>query len=244
VGQAALGVVDRFAVRGDQAGRVGAGRRRGDLLAEDGPYGELRLVDRARDASARRLVHQRRQHRIRTQLVVHRDRIGVQVEHAAAAADGHGQVAQVAEGEAAGDVVGLGGEGRDAVAVGEAEGAPVRAVAPLLHARYGGRREVAEEVVGVEGGAERQAEGEGAGGQHGCLRAPVAQLARGEGEDLAHGVVEGADRGEAGGEGDLRHRERVVSINSLAVWARWARARARGPAPSSARSWRSICRVL
>lgn len=36
----------------------------------------------------------------------------------------------------------------------------------------------------------------------------------------------------------------VVSINSLAVWARWARANARGPAPSSARSWRSIWRVL
>ncbi|MGX1510138.1 hypothetical protein RKD44_001426 [Streptomyces collinus] len=36
----------------------------------------------------------------------------------------------------------------------------------------------------------------------------------------------------------------VVSISSRAVWARWARASARGPAPSSARSWRSTCRVL
>ncbi|CAM5253495.1 hypothetical protein SNARM312S_04830 [Streptomyces narbonensis] len=35
----------------------------------------------------------------------------------------------------------------------------------------------------------------------------------------------------------------VVSMRTRAVWARWARARARGPAPSSARSWRSIWRV-
>ncbi len=37
---------------------------------------------------------------------------------------------------------------------------------------------------------------------------------------------------------------RVVSINSLAVWARCARASASGPAPSSASSCRSICRTL
>lgn len=36
----------------------------------------------------------------------------------------------------------------------------------------------------------------------------------------------------------------VVSMRILAVWARWARARASGPAPSSASSWRSTCRVL
>ncbi|ARX87519.1 hypothetical protein SMD44_07000 [Streptomyces alboflavus] len=36
----------------------------------------------------------------------------------------------------------------------------------------------------------------------------------------------------------------VVSMSSRAVWARWARARASGPAPSSARSCRSTWRVL
>lgn len=35
----------------------------------------------------------------------------------------------------------------------------------------------------------------------------------------------------------------VVSMSTRAVWARWARARASGPAPSSASSWRSICRA-
>lgn len=36
----------------------------------------------------------------------------------------------------------------------------------------------------------------------------------------------------------------VVSMSSRAVWARWARASASGPAPSSASSCRSIWRVL
>ena len=201
VGEAALGVVDRLAVRGDQPGRVGAGRGRGDLLAEHRPYGELRRVDGARHPAARRLVDQRREQRVGAQLVVDGDRVGVQVEHPAAAADRDGQVAQVGEGEPAGDVVGLRGEGDDAVPVREAQGAPVRAVAPLLHAGYGGRGEVAEEVVGVERGAERQPQAisaRGCGGVPGRLRAARARSSLGdEREDLADGVVEGADRGEA-----------------------------------------------
>ena len=35
----------------------------------------------------------------------------------------------------------------------------------------------------------------------------------------------------------------VVSMRSRAVWARWDLASASGPAPSSARSWRSTCRA-
>ncbi len=65
---------------------------------------------------------------------------------------------------------------------------------------------MAEEVVGVEGGAERQAQGEGARGVARCAAGGAgAQVGRREGEDLAHGVVEGADGGEAGREGDVRH---------------------------------------
>ncbi|MDQ0717337.1 hypothetical protein QFZ55_006789 [Streptomyces luteogriseus] len=143
---------------------------------------------------------------VRAELVVDGDGVGVQVEQAAAAADGDGQVAQVAEGEAAGDVVRVRGEGHDAVAVREAQGAAVGAVAPLLHAGYGRRGEVAEEVVGVERGAERQPQGEHAWGARALPSGGAgAQLARGQREDLADRVVEGADRGEAGGEGDLRH---------------------------------------
>ena len=167
---------------------------------------------------------QGREHRIRTQLLVDRDRIGVQIEHPAAPADGDGQVTQVGEGEAARDVVGFRGEGGDAMSVREAQGPAVGTVAPFLHAGYGGGGEVAEEVVGVERGPEGEAEVQGGRGAReptcaartrigacplgACLREAVTELARGEGEDLADGVVEGTDRGETGGEGDLRHGQR------------------------------------
>ena len=36
----------------------------------------------------------------------------------------------------------------------------------------------------------------------------------------------------------------VVSMSTRAVWARWARAMAMGPAPTSADSSRSSCRTL
>src|SRR5690606_19812649 len=144
-----LGVVDRFAVGGDQTGGVGAGGGRGDLLAEDGADRELRRVDRARHPAAGGLVHEGREDGVRAQVAVDGDRVGVQVEQAAAAADGDGQVAQVAEGEPAGDVAGARGEGDDAVPVRQAQGAAIgadggtshalKAVGdPFLHARYGG----------------------------------------------------------------------------------------------------------
>ncbi|CAM5613722.1 hypothetical protein STENM223S_07129 [Streptomyces tendae] len=115
-------------------------------------------------------------------------------------------------------MVGVRGEGHDAVTVREAQGAAVRAVAPLLHAGYGGGGEVAEEVVGVERGAEGEAEGEGAGARAGrgagggagdaVPGGAGAQFARGERVDLADRVVEGADGGEPGREGDVGHGQR------------------------------------
>lgn len=158
MGEAPFRVVDRFTVRDHQPGRVGPGGGRGDLLAEHRPYGELGLVDGPWHPATRCLVHQRREYGIGAQLLVDGDRVGVQIEHAATAADGDGQVPQIAEGEPAGDVVGLRREGDDAVTVRQPERAPVRAVAPLLHPGYGGRGEVSEEVVGVERGPERQPE--------------------------------------------------------------------------------------
>lgn len=163
VGEAALGVVDPVAVGGDQAGGVGAGGGRGHLLAQHRAQCELGLVDRAGHAPAGCLVHQGCEDRVGAQPVVDGDRVGVQVEQAPAAGESDGQVAQVAEGEAAGDVVGVRGERDDAVAVGQAQGAAVGAVPPFLDAGHGGRGEVAEEVVGGERGAEGEAEGEGLG---------------------------------------------------------------------------------
>ncbi len=116
------------------------------LLAEHGPHGELGLVHGARHAAARRLVDQGREQRVGAQLVVDGDGVGVEVEQPAAAADGDGQIALVGEDQPAADVLRARGEGHDAVPVREAQRAPVRAVAPLLDARHGGRREVSEEV--------------------------------------------------------------------------------------------------
>ncbi len=245
MGEAALGVVQGFAVRGDQAGRVGAGGGRGDLLPEDGPHGELGLVDRARHPAAGALVDQRCEQRIGAQPFVDGDRVGVQVEQAAAAADGHGQVAQVAQGEPAGDVVGAGGERDDAVPVRQPERAPVGAVPPLLDAGYGGGGEVAEEVGRVERGAERQPQGERAGG---CPRRSLGARARsslGERAKTSRTVslkVRMEEKPAANATSAMGSA--VVSTSSRAVWARWARASARGPAPSSASSCRSTCRVL
>ncbi len=188
---------------------MGAGGGRRHLLAEDRADGELRLVDRARHPAAGCLVDEGRERGVGPQLLVDRDRVGVEVEQAAAAADGDGEVAGVAQGEPAGDVVGARGQRHDAVAVREPQRAPVGAVPPFLHAGHGGRGEVAEEVVGVERGTERQAQGERARGvaARGVPRGPGAKVARGERVHLAHGVVEGAHGGEAGREGDVRHRQ-------------------------------------
>ena len=87
VGEPAVGIVDRLAVCGDEPGRRGCGPRCGHLLAEHGPHGELVLVDGARHPPPGRLGHQRRQQRCRRERVVDRDRVGVEVEQAAAARD-------------------------------------------------------------------------------------------------------------------------------------------------------------
>lgn len=104
-------------------------------------------------------------------------------------------------------MVGVRGEGDDAVPVGQVERAAVGAVAPLLDARDGRRGEVPEEVARVERGTVRKPQRY----HPGCGRRPrrpgraAAQLPRRQGEDLTNGVVEGADRGEPGRERDLGH---------------------------------------
>lgn len=65
----------------------------------------------------------------------------------------------------------------------------------LRGARNGSRRLI---VPGIRGPASRRPLG---------LRSPLPQLAGGEREHLADGVVEGADGGEPGGEGHVAHRQ-------------------------------------
>ncbi len=249
VGEAAGRVLDGRAVRGGEAGRVGAGGGGGDLLAENGPDGELGGVDGTRHAPARRLGDERREDGVGGEPLVHGDRVGVEVEQAAAAADGEGEVAQVGEGQPAADVVGGRGEGGDARTVRQVEGAAVGAVAPLLDAGDGGGGEVPEDVVRGEGGAQRQP-------QRDRLRARGRRPAPGRARLRARSSVGESAYTSRTVSLKVRTEEKpaakamsaigrvVVSMSRRAVWARWARASASGPAPSSARSWRSIWRVL
>ena len=248
VRQAALGVVDRLAVGHDEPGRVGAGRRRRDLLAEHRPHGELGAVDRARHPAARRGRDQRREQRVGGELVVDGDRVGVEVQQAAAAAGRGRQVAQVGQAEPAGDVPGSGVPGAqrdDAVAVRQPQGPAVGAVPPLLDARHAGGDEVAEQVVRAERLPVRQPQRDRARRRGRLALRPLPQLGRREGEHLADGVVERPDAAEPGGQAPARSSAGWSSRSAIrAVCARWALASASGPAPSSANTWRSTCRTL
>ena len=150
VRQAALGIGDRLAVRDHEPRRVGARRRRRDLLAEHGAHGELGRIGRARHAPAGRCGHERGELRVARELRVDGDRVGVEVEQPPAAGDRGRAIALVGEREAAGDVVGARGERDDRPAVRQPQRAAIAAVAPLLHPGHRRRREMAEEVVGKQ----------------------------------------------------------------------------------------------
>ncbi len=189
---------------------MGAGRGGRDLLAQYHAHREFRGVHRARHPAARCLADQRGENRVFAQEIGHGHRVGVQVEQPPAAADRDGEIAQVGHGQLAGYVLRSRPERHDAPPVRQAQGAPVRPVPPLLNPRNRGRREVAEQVVRDQ----RQPEGEPQrqcpwrGGRVPAART-LAQLSRGEGEDLAHRVVERPDAGEARREGDIAHRQRA-----------------------------------
>ena len=168
VRQAALGIGDRLAVGDHEARRVSARGRRRDLLAEHGAYGELGRVGGARHAPAGRRSHERGEVRIAAELCVDGHRIGVEVEHAPAAVDRGVAVALVGEHEAAGDVAGARGERDDGAAVRQPQRAAVAAVAPLLHPGHRGRDEMAEQVVGEQRRAKRQAQRRRARGRPGA----------------------------------------------------------------------------
>ena len=77
-------------------------------------------------------------------------RVGVEVKHPPASADGARQVALVGERDLTRDVVACRFERDDRMTVREADRPAVGAGAPFLHSRNGGRRQVAEKVVRAE----------------------------------------------------------------------------------------------
>ena len=117
---------------------------------------------------------------------------------------------------------------------------PVRAAVHLLDPGHGSRGEERQQALGVERRPDRAA------AARACPVAAVGRPPTGLGAqrrgrhpvDLAHRVVELPHAREARRERDVRHAQRCRLHSSRAVCARWARASASGPAPSSAVSTR------
>jgi hypothetical protein len=104
--QATARIVDRFTMGLDEPRGVGPGGRCGHLLPEHRADCELRSVHCARYTTARVLVHQRFHQRVRTQLSVNSQRVGVQVEQPTATGDRGREVPQICQGQLAFDVFG------------------------------------------------------------------------------------------------------------------------------------------
>ena len=192
-----------------------------DLLPDDGAHGELEAVGGAGDTASRVAPHQRADERVVPQGLPNGDGIGIEVEQLAAARHGRVQVAQVRQDELAlhvGRPRGILCIGRaqrdDAVPMGQAQAARVRAPLELLDSGQGPQPEELEYRGRVEGPPAGEAESNGLGGWFPAgpcslcsARRPGAQPARSVGERLAHGVVALAHAGEARGEGHVSDRE-------------------------------------
>ena len=125
----------RRAVGRHQAGRQGPRRGHRDPLPQHGPDGQLRAVDGAGRATARHRADEVGEERIPAQRLGHGDRVGVEVQEAAAARHRRPQVARVGQGEGAADGLAVVGQLHDRRPVREPEAAAVDAVDDLLHAR-------------------------------------------------------------------------------------------------------------
>ena len=89
----------RLAGRRDDAPGDGPRAGDGDLLADDRPHGDLERIDGARRTPPGRGGDERGEHRVGAEDGVDGDRVGVEVEQAAQAADGRAEVAPVLEAE-------------------------------------------------------------------------------------------------------------------------------------------------
>ena len=227
--------------RGDDAPGDGARAGDRDLLPDDGPHGCFERLDAARHAAARRGGDRRRERRVLAERGVDGDGVGVEVEQAADAPHGRAEVAPVGEPQEHPHVrpagaTRAGGEGEDgnAVAMREVECAVERLAVPGLDARHGARREERHEVLGVERLADGKIEVDDTGGAERGTRPAAARRADGVAPNTRRIVSLNwrTLRNPAAKAMDVKSMP-VVSMRMRAVWARWARAMASGPAPSS-----------
>ena len=99
-------VYDVFAERGRHPGEHGTGTGHRHLLADDGPHGYLEAVAVAWSAQARPLGHERREKFVGAECCGDCHRVRVEVEKSTAALDRGAEVAQIAQAQRAGHVVG------------------------------------------------------------------------------------------------------------------------------------------
>ena len=116
----------------DEFAGDGPPARHGDLLADHRAHGEFEAVHRARDPPARVVADQRSEEGVVAQCLDHRDRVGVEVEQAAAPLHRRGEIAQVRELKIGHDAVLVAATGarrrvqrHDPATKGQAEAAPV-----------------------------------------------------------------------------------------------------------------------
>jgi hypothetical protein len=141
-------------------------------------------------------------------------RIGVEVEKPAATGDGRGQVAEVVEEKEAAHVVGSRGEADHAVTVRQSQSPAEGAVAHLFAAGNRAGAEMTEDTLVRERCTDRQPQRHTAlwlrygvdAGAESCSGL-LTQAARGVATYRADGVVELADAGEPGSEGDIAERQ-------------------------------------
>ena len=134
VGEAAVGVVQGVAVRATSRAACVRAAAVETCWPSTARTANSAASDRARYAPAGRLGDQRGEQRVGGSCASIADRVGVQVEHAAAAADRDGQVAQVASDSRQTSGRACGGQRRDRPR-GKPQRAAVGAVPPLLDAR-------------------------------------------------------------------------------------------------------------
>ena len=246
VGEPVVGNGQQVTGRLDDAGGDGAGAGDRHLLADHAAHRDLERVDGARGASPWRLGDERLEDRIVTEHGIDGDRVGVEVEEPAETLDGRGQIAPVGERQLGANIRLTGLEHRDAVPVRQRERAVVsrrrrrarrpgsRAIArnsnasrPANGPRVGRRTTTAPGSAGASPIDERRRSSVGASAYTSrtvslnwrTLPKPAAN---------AMSVIDIDD----------------VSISTRAVCARWARASASGPAPSSSVTRRVRWRLL
>ena len=227
----------------DDAAQHGAGAGHRDLLADDGPYRHLEAVDGAGRAQPGPLGDERRQRRVGAQQVVDRDRIGVQVEQPPHPGDDGHQVTLVGEPHPAGEGAVARRTRHQGRPARRGDGAGVHPADVRLDTRNRPRAEEVQRGGQVHRRAVGQPQRDRPRLDAATIRPRLARRPVGVVANTACIVsLNCRTLANPAAKATSVLARSVVSSSTRAVWARWARASAIGPAPTSASSVRLSCR--